>query len=137
MKKHEVNFTIDALAFVAFILLVSTGITMYWLLPPGSGHMEIWGMNRHGWGDIHFWVSVSFITLIAVHMVLHWSWITAKFKGKGEKKTGPNYRLAGLVAAFIIILLMALAPFFSEVADTRSSEEAGQGKERTEQVENP
>ena len=142
MKKHELNFVIDAFAAVAFILLISTGIIMFWLLPPGSGHMEIWGMNRHGWGDIHFWVSVAFIVLIGTHLFMHWSWIMSKMKGRekanGEEATSSKRRFRLLLAAFVLVVLLAVAPFFSGVTDTREGDSQTRGKEHTERViQNP
>ena len=51
MNRTWVNFVIDTVAFVAFVLLTTTGVLMRYLLPPGSGHYTtIWGLDRHEWG---------------------------------------------------------------------------------------
>ena len=47
---------IRGLAFAGFVLLITTGVLMRYVLPPGSGRRAaIWGLDRHGWGDLHFW----------------------------------------------------------------------------------
>ena len=48
MKRANLNFLIDTVAFVAFVLLISTGLLVHYVLPAGSGHFSIlWGMDRH------------------------------------------------------------------------------------------
>ncbi|HMB04500.1 MAG TPA: DUF4405 domain-containing protein, partial [Isosphaeraceae bacterium] len=70
------NFLVDSLAFAGFVLLTATGILLHYLLPPGSGHrMTIWGLDRHDWGRVHFWISVAFLGSLALHLVLHWKWV--------------------------------------------------------------
>ncbi|NIQ14683.1 MAG: DUF4405 domain-containing protein, partial [Candidatus Dadabacteria bacterium] len=71
MKKKNLNFIIDILAFVCFVLLTTTGVLMKFILPPGSGHYAtIWGLDRHEWGNIHFWVSVIFFSILILHLIL-------------------------------------------------------------------
>ncbi len=65
MKRPKLNFFIDIIAFIAFVLLTTTGILMRYILPPGSGkHTLIWGMDRHEWGTIHFWISILFFSIL-------------------------------------------------------------------------
>lgn len=115
MRKSEVNFVIDFFALVLFISLVSTGILMYWLLPPGSGKLAIWGMTRHTWGDIHFWVGAVFLILIALHFILHWKWIVCMVKEKIIKKDGGKVRTWSVIIAAIILLALLAAPLMSPV----------------------
>jgi hypothetical protein len=81
VKRPAVNFIVDSIAFLAFLLLTLTG----WVLKyaprgrggPAAGPGRDWlGVPHHAWGDIHFVVSIIFIVLIVVHVVLHWGWIT-------------------------------------------------------------
>ncbi|MHC4739461.1 MAG: DUF4405 domain-containing protein [Planctomycetota bacterium] len=37
-------------------------------------------MGRHDWGNIHFYLAVLFVTLMTVHIILHWAWIKNSFK---------------------------------------------------------
>ncbi len=60
--KATLNFIIDVIAFTGFLFLTTTGVLMRYLLPPGSGRFaSLWGLNRHEWGTIHFWISVAFL----------------------------------------------------------------------------
>jgi len=83
VKKKHLNFIIDTIAFVGFVVLTTTGVLMRYILPPGSGrYSTIWSMDRHEWGDIHFWVSVVFFLILAFHLVLHWRWIVCVVTGR-------------------------------------------------------
>lgn len=120
MKRPTLNFIIDSAAFVSCLVLLSTGLIMYFILPPGSGHLEIWGMNRHGWGDIHFWAAVLFILMIGIHLVLHWKWIVCKVKGRVTETAQSKLRMAIFIIVLITITAMVSTPFLSPVHDTRS-----------------
>ena len=73
MKRTNVNFLVDALSLVALVLLAVTGAIIRYVLPAGSGHgSALWGLDRHGWGHVHFWIAVAFCVAMVVHLVLHW-----------------------------------------------------------------
>lgn len=113
MKKSKKNFLIDIVAFVSFVFLVSTGIIMYYNLPAGSKTNSIWGLDRHGWGDIHFWLAVVFLGILVLHLIMHWRWIVSLVKGKKREGSGRRV-LLGLIG-FIALLAIAAAPIFSPV----------------------
>ncbi len=76
---------IDLLGAILLAALAITGGILRWHLPPGSGHAEhgqgpklLLGMNRHGWGDVHFWLSIGFLIVMFVHLYQHRAWITAR-----------------------------------------------------------
>jgi len=126
MKRSRKNFVVDSLAFVFFVFLVSTGVILHYILPPGSGHSKsIWGMGRHDWGDIHFYVSVGFLSILVIHLILHWNWIVSLIKGR-ERKASGRRSLLGLVGA-LAILAIALAPILTPV------EGSGRGKMEMEE----
>jgi len=120
MRRNDWNFIIDAAALAAFLLLLSTGILIRYVLPPGSGHsLALWGMDRHGWGAIHFWIAVAFLVLMAVHLVLHWSWIACMIhwrRPEGEaRKAGRSPRIAITLILLFLVALLSLVPFFGKV----------------------
>ncbi|MBN2183619.1 MAG: DUF4405 domain-containing protein [Sedimentisphaerales bacterium] len=105
MKRMTINFLVDLVAFIDFLVLIVTGFIIKYILPPGSGGIgrEISGgrgreeikrllsMTRHEWGDIHFYMSVVFVALMLVHLILHWSWIKCYFKSQfGGKNPAKN-----------------------------------------------
>jgi hypothetical protein len=88
-------------------------------LPPGSGGRQgfgtglgaaerpvqlLWGLTRHEWGDIHYWTAIVLMSVLALHLLLHWKWIVGVIRGKPT--TASPYRLAlgavGLVSAVVL-----------------------------------
>lgn len=94
MRRSSINFVVDLISFVDLLVLAFTGAIMKWVLPPGTGgrgrelhggrgreSIELfWGLGRHDWGAVHFWLAVVFIVLMVVHIFLHWKWIKSYVK---------------------------------------------------------
>lgn len=114
MKRTSLNFIIDAIAFVGFVFLTTTGILMHYVLPPGSGHYStIWGLDRHQWGAIHFWIAVIFFSILTIHLILHWRWIVSVATGKPRE--GSGYRIGlGILGLFVLIAL-SISPLITPV----------------------
>jgi len=108
------NFMVDFSALVGFLVMISTGFVMYLVLPHGSGKSMVWGITRHQWGDIHFWVSLVFLGLIAVHTVLHWSWIKGMVRTRIVDKMGTKGKIL-ITLIIVFLLVMTLAPLVSPV----------------------
>ena len=118
MKRSELNFFIDAVAFLGLILLVSTGLIMRFVLPPvyggrsgGEGPSMLWGWDRHQWGDFHFWISAVLLIVMVVHLFLHWKWIVSVIKGTPREGSGIRVSLG--ILSLIVLLVVASSPFFS------------------------
>jgi hypothetical protein len=113
MRRVTQNLIVDVVAFVCFVLLASTGVIMRFSLPPGSGrHVGIFGLDRHGWGDIHFWIALALLGVLALHLVLHWKWIVCVVRGRPREGSGPRAMLGlmGLLAAIALVAAPLLAP---------------------------
>ena len=116
MNKKGLYFLIDALSFVCFVFLTSTGVILHFLLPPGSGRWRvIWGMDRHEWGDIHAWISAIFLLILSVHIFYHWKWIVNVVKGHSSEYSGR--RLVIGIIGLIAVIALALAPLLSGVQE--------------------
>jgi hypothetical protein len=112
--KKNLNIIIDAFAYAEFVFMASTGLLMHFTLPAGSGHhTTVWGLDRHEWGTLHFWLSVAFLATLALHLILHWNWIVAILRGKKTESSGLRFGLGlfGLIA----LLILALTPLISPV----------------------
>lgn len=81
MRKTTLNLAVDLAACVVMMLLAATGLIVRYFLPAGSGgrgggsQLALWGLGRHDWGAVHFWLSIALGVLIVLHIVLHWSWV--------------------------------------------------------------
>jgi len=114
MSRMRINFIVDSIAFVLFISLTVTGIIIHYLLPSGSGHfLTIWDMNRHEWGQIHFWMAAALLTMMVLHIFLHWRWVICTIKGENPAISGNRLRL-GFIGV-VILTALAISPFISNV----------------------
>jgi hypothetical protein len=95
MSKSKINFAVDSIIGVAFVLSALSGIVLY-LVPGGyqggrnpNYGREILFLDHHGWTNLHTWASFVMIAGVAVHLVLHWRWILCMVKNTlrlGEKR---------------------------------------------------
>lgn len=114
MDRTKLNSIIDALAFGAFVLVMATGVLLRYVLPPGAGHFStLWGMDRHGWGGVHFWISAFFLFTLAIHFFLHRQWVAARIQGRARQGSGPRAALA--VIGLVGLLGIAASPFLGRV----------------------
>jgi len=114
MKRVSLNFIVDVVAFAGFVMLTTTGVLMRYVLPPGSGHYStIWGIDRHEWGGIHFWVSVVFFSILAFHLILHWRWIVSI--EKNTPREGSGFRVGLGIVGLATVLALASSPLLAPV----------------------
>jgi hypothetical protein len=114
LRRTTLNFIVDFAGFAAFVLLAASGVLMRYVLPPGSGHFStVWGLDRHEWGSIHFWVAVGFLSVLALHLFLHWRWIVTVLRGRPREGSGARMGLG--VVGLLALLVLAIAPLLSPV----------------------
>jgi len=124
MKHTTMNLLIDSVGFAGFVFLTTTGVLVRYVLPPGSGRpATLWGMNRHEWGDLHFWIAIAFFFVLALHLFLHWRWIAHMIRGEPREESGVRFAL-GLVG-ILTVLAIAITPFGSSVKRTGTSATKG------------
>jgi hypothetical protein len=131
MNKSATNFWVDAVAFAAFLFLAATGAITRYMLPPGTGHFRsLWGMDRHDWGGVHFWIAVVFLITLALHVILHWRWITGMIKG--QTRPGARLRITLAFMGLLFLLGIAISPFFSSVVENGEPPHKARSGEPTE-----
>lgn len=128
MKKTTLNFLIDGLMFICMAAITGIGLLIKYTLIPGQ---EAWivygekvdlfflGMDRHQWGFIHLIIGYILIGLVALHVILHWKFITSifnrMFEGKWVRKV--------IATTFIILcLLLFLFPFITKPSVVKNEE---------------
>ncbi len=137
MKRSTLISLIDVVAFIGFLFLTSSGILMRYMLPPGSGRWsEVWGMTRHQWGEVHFWISVFFFAVLALHLVQHWRFVLGLFRG--HLKEFLQLRVVLSLVGLVAVIMLALAPLASPVQVDESRGDrpwrgGGQGLHQPEQ----
>lgn len=78
MKRTALNLLVDFLAAACFVGMIATGFILRFPLPPGSNKsLSLWGLTRHQWGDVHFWISAALLVVLLTHLVLHWQWVVS------------------------------------------------------------
>lgn len=117
VNRSFINIIIDIILLLLLVTIGSTGFIMKYIMPSGhavrhegarSYASEVLGLGRHGWGDIHWVLSVLFLLFLVLHIALHWKMIVAIVK-----KILPNNavrRTLWLVIAVITFALL-ICPF--------------------------
>lgn len=83
MSKHGLKYLVDSLLFIDICAIALIGFIMGFVIPGGHGmgaeRSFLW-LNRHGWGDIHLFLSLVLLALLALHLFLNWTWIASSSK---------------------------------------------------------
>ena len=135
MKRSTLNLIIDAAALAGFVLLTTTGLLLHYILPHGSGnYLTIWALNRHEWASIHFWISVVFLILLAIHVVLHWSWIINIITRRYRE--GSSLRVGIGIVAILVLVAFSISPLITPVEKTlkRTSDNTVMSDQKQENV---
>jgi preprotein translocase subunit SecY len=76
------NWLIDAAVFLGGLVAALSGI-YFLFLPSGGfrgGRNPMYGVtvlfSRHTWDDLHTWAGILMIAAVAVHLSIHWAWVT-------------------------------------------------------------
>jgi len=78
---------VNVASFVLFIILCSTGLINWLVLPRGyEARSNFLVSLRHFFIAVHEWAGLIFIVLIAIHIVLHWPYIKSNLKKYGITK---------------------------------------------------
>lgn len=116
MNKGQLIKLVDLLCFLGLLALISTGLLLEFTLPARSGAASVWGLTRHEWGDLHFYISLGFLVLMSLHLFLHIGFIKKAILGRASREH--KYRLAIGLVGLVALLILLLAPVFSPVENT-------------------
>ncbi len=136
-RKTTLNFTIDFLAFLLMLSMIGTGVIIRYVLPPGSGGrgggygLTLWGMDRHDWGGVHFWLAVFLLGLLVLHVALHWSWVcnfVRRHVSHDRSHSRISQRAAIAFGAGFFVLLNLLVVWFLWASDSNVFVNVGGGE---------
>lgn len=112
MKRTFVNLLTDLSAALLFLAMLATGFVLRFPLPPGTNKaLSLWGLTRHQWGGVHFWISGALLAVLLVHLALHWQWVVSVVGKQLGLTTSPqqsNLR-SGILASAATGLLVVLS----------------------------
>lgn len=77
VSRASVNFLLDCVLLVVFVVVLATTILLRALFPAPTeaAGWSVWGLGYDTWAAIHFWSMMVFAVGIGFHLILHWSWI--------------------------------------------------------------
>lgn len=108
MRKNLWQYLAIVVLSLSLLLLLLTGLMLWWVLPPGSHRATVWGMTRHEWGDVHFWASVVMLLGVAGHLVQNWGWFcTVSVRLIHRKAAAPSRakrHIAGVALVAAVVL---------------------------------
>jgi len=112
--KTKSNFWLDMSILVAFVTILLTGIILWLVLPEGRGSSTalLWGLTKNVWLDVHIWSGVVMFIGAAVHLLIHWRWVSCvgkRYFKKLARQARINFTLNTLVfAGFFLANLTGL-----------------------------
>ncbi len=117
MNRTGWNFLVDLLSLIAFFILISTGLLIRYVLPAGTGHsLALWGLSRHEWGDVHFWLALFIVAVMVLHIYLHWRWVVSTVRGKAGSRSG--LRVGLILALMLLLSFIVVLPYFVPLEQT-------------------
>lgn len=94
MKRGMMNYLVDLGLFLGVVGLGLSGLAR-WPLPEGGGRggwlarSRPWGLRRRTWREVHRYLGLAFLSLVPLHLALHWSWIVTTTRRLGRFGSGP------------------------------------------------
>jgi len=108
MKKTDWQYLVDTLLFLCIVGIAFIGLLLGLIIPKGPSAPEsakyFLGLHRHQWGNIHFYLSITFVTFVIIHLILSWKWI----KGKASQLFKRGWSAALIITAIASILILFL-----------------------------
>lgn len=89
-NKTIVNFWLDSLLLVIFLLLCWSSIVIRYVFPAATESVgwQLWGLDYLVWTDIQFATLCIFAAAILLHVMLHWTWICGVVENWIRKRRG-------------------------------------------------
>ena len=114
MKKTDWQYLVDTLLFLCIVGIAFIGFLLGLFIPKGptapeSAKYFLW-LHRHQWGNIHFYLSITFTVLIIIHLILSWKWIKAKARQIFKGRWATALILTAIASFLVLFLFWSLYP---------------------------
>lgn len=81
MNKNVLKYIIDAALFVDICTIAVLGLLLGFVIPHGPGIAKNFlGIRRHQWADLHLFLAIILIALLALHLMMNWTWVRESTK---------------------------------------------------------
>lgn len=83
MNRIKLNYSVDLILTVLFIVVAVTGFVMYLVIPSGVQHgryQEYMGITKATWTLIHNRSAILMTLFTGIHLALHRKWIRCATK---------------------------------------------------------
>ncbi len=113
MTRTAINFWLDILLLVLFLVLCWCSAILHFVFPPGpqSHGWSVWGWAYSAWADFQMAVLSALALAVLVHVMLHWTWVcgivasyVARRRGAARQPVDDGIRTLYGVATLIILL---------------------------------
>ncbi len=115
--RTTVNFLLDSVLLVVFVALMGTAAIVRFVFPSAAAATgwKLWGYLLDDWLGLEF-VLVALLTfLIAIHLMLHWTWICgvvanrfSRWKKRTVRLDEGNQTLLGVGLLILILNVLGL-----------------------------
>ena len=107
-----VNFWLDALLLVLFVVQAWMFTVLHAVFPRGAGpDWTIWNATPLDWSEVLLATFCVFSAAIVLHVMLHWSWIcgvvATRLLGRKPGKDDGSHTLIGVGLIVVILHLLA------------------------------
>ncbi len=111
MSRTVVNFLLDTVLLVAFVLLVWCSVVVRFVFPPGPSATgwKLWGYDFDQWAGLQFSLVGALFVGIVVHVMLHWSWVCGVFASRlsSDRKGRVDEGLQTIYGVGLLIAVLA------------------------------
>ncbi len=86
--KTDINFWLDTVLLIMFVIFAWITIVLRYVFPPATKAegWTLWGLDYLAWSDIQFALLALFSSSILLHVMLHWSWVCGVVNGWMRKR---------------------------------------------------
>lgn len=109
ISRTLLNFWLDTLLAVIFVILSITAVIVQFVFPPGVAARGwlLWGMSYGKWTGIQFALLAILGCGVVLHVMLHWTWVcSVLIKRVLGRSTLPDDGIRTLVGVGLLITLL-------------------------------
>lgn len=114
--KAKISFLINACMFLVMMAMAGMGFLMKYVLVPGrerwirygrNVELTLFGLDRHQWGSLHLYLGLTLLTLLSLHIILHWKQLVGLF----QRHIPPERRTLVLLVFVLLAVILIYFPF--------------------------